>query len=121
MSINDQRASERFALDAPVVIQDRRTGEYYDGSIYNYSRGGMYIELDYPLSPGCWVDIVMDTKTGALPRGETCRARVVWCDEIHGAVVLYNYGIGVQYDLECKKPNSKLQVIKGGAHCSNCV
>ncbi len=120
MPIDEQRASERFALDAPVVIKDCRTGDHYDGSIYNYSRGGMYIELDYPLNPGCWIDIVME-KTGDLPHGETCRARVVWCDEIHGAVVLYNYGVGVEYDLAVNRPklDPKLQVINGGGQRSN--
>jgi len=47
MPINDQRATERFNCEAPVVLEDFQTGERHDGSMYNYSRGGMYIELDY--------------------------------------------------------------------------
>ncbi len=122
MTIDDQRTSERFSLEAPVNIQNCRSGEYHDGSIYNYSRGGMYIELDYPLAVGSQIHIVME-KPGDLPRGETCRARVIWCEEIPGAVVLYNYGIGVQYDLTVKSSRltEKFHVIDGGANGSNCL
>ena len=122
MSIDDQRTTERFNLDAPVVLQDYRTGGYYDGSIYNYSRGGMYIELDYPLNPGDWIHILME-KTDAFPHGDTCRARIVWCKEIHGAVVLYNYGIGVEYDPEVKPSTleAKFYVINGGVQGRKCL
>ncbi len=122
MPIDDQRTSERYNLDTPVVLQDYRTGKYYDGSIYNYSRGGMYIELDYPLNPGGLINIIME-KTDALPHGETCRARIVWCEEIPGAVVLYNYGIGVEYDQDVKPSTleAKFYVINGGAQSRKCV
>ena len=120
MPIDDQRTSERFHLEAPVSIQNCRSGEYYDGSIYNYSRGGMYIELDYPLAAGSKIDIVME-KPGDSSSEETCRARVIWCEEIPGAVVLYNYGIGVQYDLAVKSSRlmEKFRVIDGGANGTN--
>jgi hypothetical protein len=45
------------------------------------------------------------------------RAKVRWCQEISGAVVLYNYGVGVQYlsSFSQSKSDGKLRVIQGGA------
>ena len=116
MPKNDQRTSERFNCEAPVVIEDYQTGKKYDGSMYNYSRGGMYVELDYPLKPGSQVRILMEEKT-ANDHPESCLAQTVWCREIPGAVVLYDYGIGVRYDLDVNNPNftSRFHVIDGGA------
>ena len=73
MPINDQRASERFNCEAPVVIEDFQTGQRHDGSMYNYSRGGMYIELDSPLTPGSKVRILIENVlVGVL--SESCLA-----------------------------------------------
>lgn len=116
MPINDQRSTERFNCEAPVVIEDFHTGERYDGSMYNYSRGGMYVELDYPLTPGAKVRILIENAKNAA-RSESCLAVTVWCKEIPGAVVLYDYGIGVRYDLDVNGSDyiKKFQVINGGA------
>ena len=117
MSNKDQRTTERFNCEAPVVIEDRRTGEKFDGSMYNYSRGGMYVELDYPLKPGSEVHILIEDSKKARQL-DSCLARTVWCKEIPGAVVLYDYGIGVRYDLDVSESNrlKKFQVIDGGGN-----
>ena len=115
-TMKDQRASKRINYEAPVIIENCETGESYDGSAYNYSRGGMYVELDYPLKPGTGVQIETENaKYSSRPK--ICRARVVWCEEIPGAVVLYNFGIGILIDLtvKCSKTEKKFQVIDGGA------
>jgi hypothetical protein len=115
MAADDQRGSERYHCEAPVVIEDCETGKVYDGSVYNYSRGGMYLEVDVYFKPG--VEIQIDTEKSRTPSfPESCRARVVWCEEISGAVVLYNYGVGVQHDLIIRSSQTadKFQVIPGG-------
>lgn len=119
MHIDDQRASERFNCEAPVIIENCDTGAYYDGSMYNYSRGGMYVELDHRLVPGSEIRILIE-ESNSSSRSDSCLAQVIWCEEIPGAVVLYNYGIGVQYDLTVKpaKIIEKFHVIEGGA-CKN--
>jgi hypothetical protein len=120
MSINDQRATERFNCEAPVVIENCRTGEHYDGSMYNYSRGGMYVELDYPLKPGSEVRILIEKAKNTI-NPESCQAKIVWCKEIPGAVVLYDFGIGVRYDLDVNYSNyiKKFHVIDGGVNKNN--
>jgi Tfp pilus assembly protein PilZ len=115
MSSNDQRATERFTCEAPVVIEDSQTGKKYDGSMYNYSRGGMYVELDHPLNPGSEIRILIE-RVQKNKQPESCRAKTIWCKEIPGAVVLYDYGIGVRYDLDANSSNQskKFHVIDGG-------
>jgi hypothetical protein len=120
MSLNDQRSTERFYCEAPVVIENCQTEERYDGSMYNYSRGGMYVELDIPLKPGSEVRILIESSENTTSP-ESCMAKTVWCKEIPGAVVLYDYGIGVQYDLDVNYSNyiNKFHVIDGGANKNN--
>jgi len=115
MPIDEQRTGDRYNCETPVIIEECETGQLYDGSIYNYSRKGMYLELDHQLNPGAEIRIEME-KSGIPSFPESCRARVIWCEEIPGAVVLYNYGIGVQHDLTVKSAHmaDKLQVIAGG-------
>lgn len=120
MSLNDRRTTERFNCEAPVVIEDCRTGKRYDGSMYNYSRGGMYVELDYLLKPRSEVRILIENAK-MLTRSESCLAKTVWCKEIPGAVVLYDYGIGLCYDLDANGSNqlNKFHVIDGGVRKNN--
>lgn len=115
MTINDQRTTERFVNEAPVVIEDCQTGQKFDGSMYNYSRGGMYVELDHPLNQGSEVRILIENAQNTT-QPESCQAKTVWCKEIPGAVVLYDYGIGLRYDLDVKGSNqtNKFHVIDGG-------
>ena len=115
MSNIDKRTTERFNCEAPVVIEDCRTRDKFDGSMYNYSRGGMYVELDHPLNPGSEVRILIENSQ-ITTQNESYLAKTVWCKEIPGAVVLYDYGIGLRYDLDVNDPNrlNKFHVIEGG-------
>jgi len=35
-----KRTSQRFEAEAPVMLEDFRTGFYYKGTLYNYSNDG---------------------------------------------------------------------------------
>ena len=114
--MHNQRASERFNCEVPVIIENCETGVNYDGSLYNYSREGMYLELDYPFRPGTEILVLMEEEMSPF-RPKSCQAKVVWCEEIPGAVVLYNYGIGVINDpmVQFSSIVERFQVIDGGA------
>jgi hypothetical protein len=116
MSAEDKRASKRLTYEAPVTVENCDTGEYFYGRMYNYSLGGMYFETDYPLRPGAEIRVAI-RKSANGPGFDHFRANVKWCQEITDAVVLYNYGVGVQYDLAGTqtKRKGKLKVIHGGA------
>ncbi|MGD8521402.1 MAG: PilZ domain-containing protein [Desulfobacterales bacterium] len=116
MSKDDKRASKRLTYEAPVTIENCDTGEYVYGRMYNYSLGGMYFETDYPLDAGAEIRVAIRTSANG-PGFDHFRAKVRWCQEISGAVVLYNYGVGVQYlsSFSQSKSDGKLRVIQGGA------
>ena len=117
MAKDDHRASKRLAYEAPVTVENCDNGEYFYGRMYNYSLGGMYFETDYPLPSGAEIRVaIRKSKNG--PGFDHFRAKVKWCEEIPEAVVLYNYGVGVQYlpSFTQSKCGGKLKVIQGGAN-----
>ena len=92
----EKRDCARFYHEAPVVIEECNTGRYYDARMYNYSLQGIYIESDLDLARGDRVNLwISGSPENTLP--EIDRAEVRWCEEITGAVVLYNYGSGIKY------------------------
>ena len=118
MQLQDKRAAARINCEAPVIIEDCQSGQYYNGSMYNYSHGGMYIELDNFLPPGSDIHIVLEKNILPLQK-KLCPARIVWCREITGAVVMYNYGAGARWDpsptAEPAGCRNLFKVIEGGA------
>ena len=75
----------------------------------------MYVELDHPLNPGSEVRILIENSQDAT-QSESCLTKIVWCKDIPGAVVLYDYGIGLRYDLDVNDSNrlNRFHVIEGG-------
>ena len=94
-----QRGSERFEVQAPVNIEDFRTGFLYNGVIYNYSADGIYLESTYAPRPGrrlrLHVEGAQDIFT--IP---TYLAEVRWRRSLPGATSLYSFGFGLRYCTE---------------------
>ncbi len=116
MSVDDQRASKRFNHEAPLMVEkcDGATQAY--GRMYNYSRGGIYFESDVAFQPGTCVRIEIEKSQNNLAANHYY-ATVRWCKEISAAVVLYDYGIGIEFD-PARNPTAgtgKLRVIQGGS------
>jgi hypothetical protein len=113
--VDDQRASRRFGYEVPLIIKNCDRGTYAYGRMYNYSRWGLYLESDVALDPGTHVRIDIQ----ASPNGSATDhhyATVQWCKEISAAVVLYDYGIGLEFDraINCTTAPGKLRIIQGG-------
>ena len=114
--MNDQRADIRFNHDTPLVINNCDSGTSAYGRMYNYSQGGVYFESDTPYQVGTRVRIHIEKSKTGLEAG-LYFAQVKWCAEISAAVVLYDYGIGAEFDPKMNPTagNGKFKVIKGGA------
>jgi hypothetical protein len=114
--MNDQRASKRFNHDTPLVIKNCNSGTCSYGRMYNYSQGGIYFESDTPHQAGTRVRIEIEKSKSGLDAG-LYFVEVKWCAEISAAVVLYDYGIGAEFDpkMNPTTANGKFKVIKGGA------
>jgi hypothetical protein len=115
MSADDQRASQRFVHEAAVIIENLDTATYTYGRMYNYSTGGLYFESDIAFQPGTKVQFGLE-KPDSFPGTDHLVASVKWCKEITAAVVLYDYGIGVEFDrlTSLAAGNGKFKVIEGG-------
>ena len=115
MSADDQRASQRFVREAAVVIENFDSATYTYGRMFNYSAGGLYFESDIAFRPGTKVRIDFE-KEGRVLGADHLIANVKWCKEISAAVVLYDYGIGVEFDhlMNLSAGNGKFTVIEGG-------
>ena len=116
----EKRVCARFFHEAPVVIEECGKGVYHGARMYNYSRGGIYLETDLALKPGDRVNLwLSDLPENSLP--EINFAEVRWRDEITGAVVLYSYGIGIKYYRPIKHLDfpGKFRVVQGGLSAAN--
>ena len=113
--MNDRRASKRFDHDTPLVIKNCDSGNCSYGRLYNYSQGGIYFESDTPHQAGTHVRIEIEKSKSDLDAG-LYFVEIKWCAEISAAVVLYDYGIGAEFDPKIKpmKGNEKFKVIRGG-------
>jgi len=91
-----QRNSQRFKVEAPVMLEDFRTGFYYNGTIYNYSANGVYLESDYAPRPGRKMRI----KAGGardIFDADLYIAEIRWRQALAGNSSGYAYGLGMQY------------------------
>jgi len=116
MFVDDQRTRKRFNHETPLVIENCDSGTSSNGRMYNYSQGGIYFESDTPFQAGTRVRIDIEKSKIGLD-ADHYYAEVKWCAEISAAVVLYDYGIGVEFDPKMNQAtrNGKLRVIEGGA------
>ena len=112
MSPDEQRASQRFAYESALQIENCDSGTYTYGRMYNYSAGGIYFESDVAFRPDTQVRIEIEKPAAGLD-ADHLFAIVKWCHEISAAVVLYDYGIGVELDRPIR--DGRFRVIKGGA------
>jgi hypothetical protein len=115
MFADDQRASKRFVYEAAIIIEKCDSRTYTHGRMYNYSSGGIYFESDVAFQPDTQVRVDIEKPSTGLNSGHLL-GKVKWCKEIAAAVVLYDYGIGIEFDRSMNRIafNEKLKVIQGG-------
>jgi hypothetical protein len=120
MFADDHRAGKRLAHEADLKIEECDSGVYTYGRMYNYSAGGIYFESDIAFQPGTRVRIDIEQPDKGLACGHL-KATVKWCKEISAAVVLYDYGMGVQFDrlMNGSECNGRFKVIQGGVGQKN--
>ena len=91
-----QRASQRFSIEVPVILEDFRTGFYYNGMIYNYSTDGVYLESDYAPRPGRQIRLKVNESHNIF-NTDPYLAIIRWRRTLYDDSAEYSYGIGVQY------------------------
>lgn len=94
-AISELRNDERFNFEAPVLVEDNRTGYRYDGTMFNYSRCGMYLETDYAPRPSRKIRInVNNLPNSSSP--QNLLAEVRWRQPLPQKKSGYSFGLGVK-------------------------
>jgi PilZ domain len=96
IGVAEKRKYERIPLQAPVVLEDGRTGFKYKANMCNYSAGGIYVQSEYALRPGRKLRI----QTEMLPPDFTrfgSQASVRWREQLTERNPTQLYGMGLQY------------------------
>ena len=92
----DQRDTIRFAHEASIMFEHYPSGRYYEGRMFNYSRGGMYFESDF--APKVGAEIFIGVENSPYTAGhDVYRAKVIWKQELVDRQTFYLYGVGVKY------------------------
>ena len=95
-AISELRNGERFYSETTVLVEDKRTGYRYDGTMLNYSKSGMYLETDYAPRPSRKIQIkVNNLSDSSSPRSYLAEVR--WRQPLGTEASSYSYGIGVKY------------------------
>jgi len=90
------RTSQRIQAEAPIMLEDFRTGFNYNGTLYNYSTDGGYFETKYAPRPGRKIHVKVDD----LPEVFTPHvylAEVRWRKPLPENQRSHTYGLGIKY------------------------
>ena len=112
----EERECSRFENEIPIVFSNCIGQKYNEARIYNRSSSGIYFESNIPIQPGTEI-YVKNNNSNSVSGLDLCHIEVVWCEEIHDAVVFYRFGIGARYCFPVdysKFVRRKLRVIRGG-------
>jgi len=117
-----ERECSRFENEIPIVFSNCDAEKYNEARIYNSSSSGIYFESNIPIRPGTEIYVKNYNSTG-FSGADLCRVEVVWCEEMHNAVVFYPFAIGARYCFpddywrwisQAKFVPRQLRVIQGG-------
>lgn len=78
------------------MFENYATGNYYEGRMTNYSRGGMGFEADF--APRVGTEIFIGVENSPYSKNhDVFRAQVVWTRELSLTESSYAHAVGVKY------------------------
>ena len=96
IAFTHNRTSRRIQSEAPVILEDFRTGFDYRGTLLNYSTEGAYFWSSYAPRPGRKIRIKIDGLPDVfIPH--TYLAEVRWRRLLPENPSSYAYGLGIKY------------------------
>ena len=93
---SENRNSERFYYKATVRLEQCCTKYRYQGTMHNYSGGGMYLESDYAPRPDTKIRIRIDDLPFVSVSNDYI-AKIRWRKQLTDDDSAYSYGIGIKY------------------------
>ena len=91
-----QRADTRFRHEAAIMFEHYPSGKYFEGKMFNYSRGGMYFESNF--APEIGTEIFIGVENSPFTSGhDVYRAKVIWHVKLQDPEAVFSHGVGVKY------------------------
>jgi hypothetical protein len=109
----DLRKEERYEHKSKVIVENLDAGPSLQGTMGNYSMGGLYFESDTLIRFGTIILIgIYNSPYSDTPRTYEClRVKIKWLKELHGKKYKYGYGAEL-LDKETEKSDGNLHDTK---------
>ena len=91
-----QRNSQRFKVQTAVMLEDFRSGFYYNGIIYNHSADGVYLEADYAPRPGRRIRLKVNGARDIFT-DDLYLAEIKWRRPTAEKASTYSFGVGMRF------------------------
>jgi len=115
-STKDKRGDGRRECRTDLVLEDAHTGSRLRATAFNYSKGGICIQVSQPLWPGSEFRLSTEPLPDAANAG-VGPAVVRWCKVSRATGTSLTYFAGLQFCAESRRfrPGCRFRVIAGGA------
>ena len=92
----DHRTAPRRRHETAIMYEHYHSGKYFEGKMFNYSRGGLYFESNF--APEIGTEIFIGVENSPYTAGhDVFRAKVIWHVQLKDPEALFFYGVGVKY------------------------
>ncbi len=91
---NERRKNERVPCETPILHNTSPADFFYKGTMYNFSKGGLYFESKEDLLPGHEITISIKEPPQQFIKEshQYFDVKIMWCLEIQGSSHQLGYG-----------------------------
>lgn len=91
---NERRKNERVPCETPILHNTVPADFFYKGTMYNFSKGGLYFESKEDLLPGHEITISIKEPPQQFIKEshQYFDVKIMWCLEIQGSSHQLGYG-----------------------------
>ncbi len=90
----ERRKSERINYKSAIMHNTRPPDFFYSGTMYNFSKGGLYFESNEDLLQGDEISISIKEPPAHFLKtpSQYIEAKIMWCQDLQGASYQVGYG-----------------------------
>jgi hypothetical protein len=91
---NERREHKRLPCKTPILHNTNPPDFLYKGTMFNYSKKGLYFESDEDLLEGHEISISINIPLPQFPNNphQHFHAKIVWCQKLSGSPYKVGYG-----------------------------
>ena len=90
----ERREYERFPCESPILHSTNPSDFFYSGTMYNFSKRGLYFESDEDLLEGheISISIIKPQQKFAKKPHQYFDVKIMWCQKLSGSSYQVGYG-----------------------------